>query len=196
MNKGSQTKASILEAATALASQQGLGGLSIGVLAKDLGLSKSGLFGHFGSKNALLMAVTEAASQRFVTVVIRPAIKEVAGRPRIERLFENWLDWSESREFPGGCPIMAATLELDDQPGPLRDYLLSQQKKWLETIAQAAGIAVTAGDFTPDVDCDQFAFEFNSIGFGYHFSQRFLQDKLARTKARTALQSLLNRSAG
>ncbi len=196
MNKGSQTKATILEAATDLASQQGLGGLSIGVLAKNLGLSKSGLFGHFGSKDALLMAVTEAASQRFIAVVIRPAITELAGRPRLEKLFENWLDWSESREFPGGCPIMAATLELDDQPGPLRDYLLSQQNKWLETIAQAAGIAVTTGHFTQDVDCDQFAFEFNSIGFGYHFSQRFLRDTQARKKARTALQSLLNRSAG
>lgn len=191
MNKGRQTKATILQAATDLASKDGLGGLSIGVLAKNLGLSKSGLFGHFGSKDALLMAVTEAASQRFVAVVIRPAIMEPAGRPRLEKLFENWLDWSESREFPGGCPIMAATLELDDQPGPLRDYLVAQQNKWLETIAQAAGIAITNGHFAQELDCDQFAFEFNAIGFGYHFSQRFLRDARARHKARTALQSLL-----
>lgn len=196
MNKGDQTRAAILEAATDLASQQGLGGLSIGGLATTLGLSKSGLFGHFGSKDALLMAVTEAASQRFIAVVIRPAIAEPAGRPRIEKLFENWLDWSESREFPGGCPIMAATLELDDRPGPIRDYLLSQQNKWLDTIAQAAEIAMTNGHFAQDVDCDQFAFEFNSIGFGYHFSQRFLRDTQARQKARTALRFLLTRSAG
>lgn len=195
MNKGRQTKAMILETATNLASQEGLGGLSIGLLAKRLGLSKSGLFAHFGSKDALLMAVTEAASRRFVEVVIRPAIAQPSGRPRLEALFENWLDWSESREFPGGCPIMAATLELDDQPGPLRDYLLSQQQKWLATISQAAVIAVGEGHFGENTAQEQFAFEFNAIGFGYHFAERFLRDPHARRKAMTAFHSLLEKAA-
>ena len=195
MNKGNQTRATILAAATNLASKDGLGGLSIGGLAKDLGLSKSGLFGHFGSKDALLMAVTEAASERFMELVMRPAFKAPAGRPRLEKLFENWLDWSESREFPGGCPIMAATLELDDQPGPLRDYLLTQQQKWLDTIAQAARIAISTGHMEDELDCEQFAFEFNSIGFGYHFAQRFLRDQGARRKARTAFNALLRNAA-
>lgn len=195
MNKGRQTKAMILETATNLASKEGLGGLSIGVLAKRLGLSKSGLFAHFGSKDALLMAVTEAASRRFVEVVIRPAIAQPPGRPRLEVLFENWLDWSKSREFPGGCPIMAATLELDDQPGPLRDYLLSQQQRWLATVAQAAEIAVREGHFGEDTEQEQFAFEFNAIGFGYHFSERFLRDPDARRKAMTAFHSLLEKAA-
>ncbi len=195
MNKGEQTKATILEAATNIASKEGLGGLSIGTLAKKLGLSKSGLFAHFGSKDALLMAVTEAASQRFIAVVIRPAFQEPAGRPRLERLFENWLDWSESREFPGGCPIMAATLELDDRPGPLRDYLLSQQRKWLGTIGQAAKIAIGMGHLAESSDSEQFAFEFNAIGFGYHFSNRFLREPHARQQARTAFQSLLARNS-
>ncbi len=141
------------------------------------------------------MAVTEAASERFVELVMRPAFKEPAGRPRLERLFENWLDWSESREFPGGCPIMAATLELDDQPGPLRDYLLSQQQRWLDTIAQAARISISVGHMDEAVDCEQVAFEFNAIGFGYHFSQRFLRDSSARQKARTAFRTLLQNCA-
>lgn len=195
MNKGDETRAAIVAAATDLASKEGLGGLRIGVLAKDMGLSKSGLFGHFGSKDALLMAVTEAASQRFIDLVIRPAFKKPSGVPRLEALFENWLDWSESREFSGGCPIMAATLELDDRPGPLRDYLQGQQQTWLNTIAQAAQIAISVGHLREEVDTAQFAFEFNSIGFGYHFAHRFLQDGGARQKARTALNSLLRTAA-
>lgn len=195
MAKGEETRAAILAAATDLASKEGLAGLRIGGLAKDLGLSKSGLFGHFGSKDALLMAVTEAASERFVDLVIRPAFKKPAGRPRLEALFENWLDWSESREFSGGCPIMAATLELDDQPGPLRDYLQGQQQTWLNTIAQAAKIAISAGHLRDDIDCAQIAFEFNSIGFGYHFANRFLRDRDARRRARTAFDTLLSNAA-
>ncbi len=195
MAKGDETRAAILAAATDLASKEGLAGLRIGSLAKDLGLSKSGLFGHFGSKDALLMAVTKAASERFVQVVIRTAFKRPAGRPRLEALFENWLDWSESREFSGGCPIMAATLELDDQPGPLRDYLQNQQQTWLNTIAQAAQIAIATGHLRSNLDCAQFAFEFNAIGFGYHFANRFLRDRDARRKARTAFATLLSNAA-
>ncbi len=195
MNKGEQTKATILEAAINLASKDGLEALSIGALARELGLSKSGLFGHFGSKDALLMAVTEAVSKRFTATVIQPAFKAPAGSPRLEKLFENWLDWAQSREFPGGCPIMAATLELDDRPGPLRDNLLAQQRRWLTIIAQAAEIAKSAGHFSARTDCEQFAFEFNSIGFGYHFSQRFLRDSRSRELAGTAFQSLLLKSA-
>ncbi len=195
MSKGDQTRFAILAAATDLVSKEGLSGLRIGGLAKELGLSKSGLFGHFGSKDALLMAVTKAASDRFVDSVIRPAFKKPAGRPRVEALFGNWLDWSESREFSGGCPIMAATLELDDKPGPLRDFVLKQQQSWLSTIAQAAQIAINAGHLRGDLDTAQFAFEFNSIGFGYHFSQRFLHDPDARGKARRAFAALLHNAA-
>ena len=119
MTKGEETRAAIVEVGLATASKVGLGALSLGELAKEVGLSKSGLFAHFDSKENLQLAVVRRAIERFVEVVIAPALAEPRGEPRVRALFYNWFHWSRSSELPGGCFFIAASSELDDQPGLL-----------------------------------------------------------------------------
>ncbi len=116
--KGAITRQAVLERATQLASRVGLGGLTIGSLADELELSKSGLFGHFRSKEALQIQILDHAAARFVESVVRPALREPRGEPRMRALFERWLDWGRSSPMPGGCLFVAAATELDDRPGP------------------------------------------------------------------------------
>src|SRR5712691_7251134 len=120
MRKGANTRHAILTHATGLASQVGLTGLTIGALADHLRLSKSGLFAHFRSKEALQIQVLEHAAASFVEAVVRPALPLPRGEPRMRALFERWLEWDQSGALPGGCVFVAAATELDDRPGPVR----------------------------------------------------------------------------
>src|SRR5688572_27760940 len=135
MEKGARTKSAILDRATGLASQVGLTGLTIGVLADELRLSKSGLFAHFRSKETLQIDVLNHAADRFREVVVRPALQEPRGAPRIRALFERWLAWGRDSALPGGCVFVAATAELDDRPGPVRERLVELQRDWVKTLA-------------------------------------------------------------
>lgn len=171
-----------------LATINGVSGLSIGRLAEETGLSKSGLFAHFGSKEALEVAVVEEASRQFVQDVLVPALHEPRGEPRLRALFDNWLAWGDR---PGGCFFVAASAELDDRPGPPRDALVRSQKDWVDELAKAARIAVTEGHFRADLDADQFAFELYSIMLGAHLFQNFLRDRKARTRTIDAFERLL-----
>ena len=121
MGKGDETRQTILDEALALCSQVGVSGLSIGSLADKAGMSKSGVFAHFGSKEELQIAVMRESQQRFVDIVVRPALKAPRGIARLRAIFTNWLDWTERARLPGGCPMNAAANEFDDQPGPVRD---------------------------------------------------------------------------
>ncbi|HXI20661.1 MAG TPA: hypothetical protein VNH46_06230, partial [Gemmatimonadales bacterium] len=121
MSKGLETRDTILHHATQLASKVGLCGLTIGTLAEDLALSKSGLFAHIGSKEQLQILVLERAAHDFIEAVVRPALREPRGEPRIRALFERWLAWDRDGLLPGGCVFVAAASELDDRPGPVRD---------------------------------------------------------------------------
>jgi AcrR family transcriptional regulator len=192
MKKGDQTRMAIIEQALNRASLVGLGGISIGGLAADLQMSKSGLFAHFGSKEALQESVLSEVVDRFVAKVIRPALKESTGVRRIQTLMESWLGWSEAKKFPGGCPLMAASIEFDDQPGPLRDYVAKQQADWLGLIEKCAARAVSEGDFSDSLDLAQFAFEFNAIGLGFNYAQRLHNDVRATQYARTAFDRLIS----
>src|SRR4051812_33343447 len=125
MSKGFGTRDRILDQAVRIASLEGLEGVTGGELAGGLGLSKSGLFAHFGSKDSLLVQVLETASARFLELVLRPALKAPRGEPRVIALFERWLIWAEPTNLPGGCIFVAAAVELDDHPGPLRDVLVT-----------------------------------------------------------------------
>ena len=127
MGKGDQTRDAILERAVRLASQVGLEGLTIGRLAGALDLSKSGLFAHFASKETLQVQTLERAAERFVEVVLRPALAEPRGEPRLRALFERWLRWPQEVSQPGGCIFVQAAVELDDRPGPARDRLVALQ---------------------------------------------------------------------
>jgi AcrR family transcriptional regulator len=194
MGKGEQTRTSILEQAVAMASIHGLDGLSIGRLAARTGMSKSGLFGHFGSKDALQRAVLETAIEDFKVRVIAPALRERTGEARLRRLFSGWLDWAIADEKTGGCPLMSASIELDDQPGPLRDYLVAQQVEWLDCIRRMTQKAVSEGKFRAGLDTRQLAFEFQSIGLGFNFAFRLLDDPQAPARARAAFDSLIQKA--
>ena len=194
MTKGSDTRTVILEHAMATASRIGFDGLSIGRLAREVGLSKSGLYAHFGSKEDLQRSVLSAGVDQFVATVIAPALRVARGEPRVRSLFEGWLLWPERSDLPGGCLFLALSHELDDQPGPLRDQFVEYQKDWLETIAQAARIAVQEGHFRDDLDAEQFAFEFQSIALSFHYFGRLIRDELALQRAQTMFEELLSRA--
>ena len=138
MSKGAATKDRIIESALRTASVEGLEGISLGRLAADVGMSKSGLFAHFASKEELQIDVLEAASARFAEIVVKPAMQEPRGEPRVRSLFEHWLVWERHESLPGGCIFMHAAAELDDRPGPARDALVRWQRQWLDVLAKAA----------------------------------------------------------
>ena len=194
MRKGEQTREAILLHALRLATQIGFEGLTIGRLADDLKLSKSGLFAHFKSKENLQLEVLRMASRRFIDEVIKPALTAPRGERRVRALFDRWLAWEASPSLPGGCPFMAASMELDDRPGPARDLLVKSQKDWLETIAHTAGTAIQEGDFDADLDTEQFAHEVNGIGLAYTHASRLLKDPRARARADLAFEALVVRA--
>jgi len=193
MMKGRETKETILNAALGFARLHGLEGLSIGRLAKGVGLSKSGLFAHFNSKETLQLNVLQRGVEEFLEAVVRPAIKEPRGEPRLRALLDRWLRWAagDSSRGKGGCLFLGAAVELDDQPGALRDYLVNSQRQWISTLARAVTIAQTAGDISPDVDTEQMAFEIYSIMMAFHLYHRLLRDPDASMRARKAFDKLL-----
>lgn len=191
-SKGEKTRRQILEAALNVASKEGLAGLTIGELAKSVGMSKSGLFAHFRTKDALELAVLEAAVERFVSVVIQPAFQKPRGEPRILALVENWvkfLDGSDS--LPGGSILISASVELDDRPGPARDFVQKAQRDLITNIEKSARIAVDAGHFRKDLDCDQFAWSLYSFVLGYHHFSRMLNDPKAEWHFMQSVRGLL-----
>jgi AcrR family transcriptional regulator len=188
VTKGEETRQAILTRAFEIAKMVGLSGLTIGRLAEDTGLSKSGLFAHFGSKEALEVAVVEEAARQFVEFVVTPALRRPRGEPRVRALFERWMQWGQR---PGGCFFVAAIAELDDRPGPPRDALVQACKDWLDTLATAARIALAEGHFRPDVEPDQFAFDVYSIMLGFHAYQKFLRAPASLERARDSLERLL-----
>lgn len=191
MTKGDETRSAVLGSALSLASSVGLEGLTIGKLAEHVGMSKSGLFAHFSSKENLQVAVLEEAIARFVTLVVSPALKQPRGEPRVRALFENWLAWSRADFLPGGCIFVVAGVELDDRPGPARDRLMASLKDWVDAIAHAARIAVEEKHFRADLDCDQLAHETFSIAYGYHFLRTVFAPADAERRTQTAFERLL-----
>ena len=191
MLKGARTKSAILDHATGLASQVGLTGLTIGVLADDLSLSKSGLFAHFHSKEALQIDVLNHAAGRFRETVVRPALQEPRGAPRMQALFERWFAWAQDAALPGGCVFVAATAELDDRPGPVRERLVELQRDWVVTLATSFRKGIEAGLFRADVDPAYFAQDMYGIMLSYHLHTRLLGDAGAEARARRAFARLL-----
>ncbi len=192
MRKGEATRERILEGAMALASRVGFEALSIGGLASELGLSKSGLFAHFGSKEELQLRTLEAAFARFEIEVFHPAITRPRGEPRLRAIFENWLLWDDRKAWPGGCLLTAAAVEYDDRTGPVRDMTVDAQTRLLEGIARAARIALEVGHFREDADPNQFAYEMYGIVLAHQFVQRVRRDPKADDRARAAFEHLLD----
>lgn len=183
----------ILDEALQVTSRDGFGGLSVGSLAERTGMSKSGLFAHFGSMDQLQLQVLGRAQQRFVDCVVRPSLATPRGERRVRAVFDNWLHWA-SDVMPGGCIFVGAAVELDERPGELRDSLVGAERDWLELLATVAGTAVAEGDFASDLDAEQFAFEVHGIMLGYHHASRLMRDPQALTRTRRAFDALIERA--
>jgi AcrR family transcriptional regulator len=189
--KGAETRQRVVERALALASRFGIEGLSLGELAQSLELSKSGLFAHFRSKEALQIAVLEMAAERFRQTVVVHALRKPRGEPRIRELFERWLSWGEACSLDGGCIFVAASAELDDRPGPVREALVQTQRDLQATLAHAARIAIDEHHFRPDVDPEEFAFELYALVLGYAHAARLMRDPAAPKHVRAAFERLI-----
>lgn len=191
-SKGEATRSRIIARALELAGHVGLESLSIGDLARELGLSKSGLFAHFRSKERLLLDVLEVAAEHFNARIFRPAVLAPRGEARLVALFEHWVKQIHSRELPGGgCVFMAGAFEWDDRQGPVRERVVGHFKTLHATLARAARISVEEGQFRRDLDLDQFANELHAILLKYHLEARLLRNRKALTHARRAFERLL-----
>ncbi len=193
VTKGNATRAAVLDRALNLASELGLEGLTIGVLAEKVGLSKSGLYAHFASKEQLQVDVLDTAKQRFVAKVIEPALAQPRGLPRVEKLFERWLEWDDN-ELDGGCPWISASSEYDDRPGPVRDVLVEHMESILAFVARAASIAKDEGHFRAELDAEQFAYDYWGIVLAHHHYRRLLAAPKTRARSQTAITDLIARS--
>lgn len=190
MSKGEATRQVVLDRAVEVASRLGLSGLTIGSLANEVELSKSGLFGHFRSKEALQLQVLAYARQSFTEQVVHPAVAAPRGEPRLRKLFECWV--VVGRESAPGCLFVSAATEFDDQPGPVRDQLLRDNRDLMESIAQMFRTGVSEGQFKPDADPEQFAFELHSVMLGLFHFYRLMGDPLAEQRARRAFDKLID----
>ena len=193
--KGEQTRAAILDEALKIASKLGLEGLTIGSLADATGMSKSGLFAHFGSREDLQLAVLEHAAQRYGEMVFVPVLKIDRGLPRLRALFERWLDWALESGLPGGCIMISAAAEYDDRPGPIRDAVIANQHRGNAITQKAVRLAIEEGHLLPDTDPEQISFEMLGIVLASHNHRRLLGDKEARKRALTAFDQLISRHA-
>jgi AcrR family transcriptional regulator len=194
-SKGEQTRAAILDAALQIASKLGLEGLTIGSLAEATGMSKSGLFAHFGSREDLQLAVLEHAAQLYGKRVFLPALKIERGLPRLRALFSQWIEWTLSSGLPGGCIMIAAAAEYDDRPGPIRDAVIANQNRGRAISEKAVRLAIEEGHLRADTDPEQIAFEMLAIVLASHNYRRLLGDREARKRALTAFDELVGRHA-
>lgn len=183
LHKGQQTRAAILDAALGMASHMGLEGLSIGALAEVTGMSKSGVFAHFGSREELQISVIREYHARFEEEVFFPAIQEQRGLPRLAALFERWIR-RVSMELDSGCIYISGAVEFDDRPGPVRDALVSMVRAWHSALERAIRQAIEAGHLRADTDPLQMLFEVHGLILALHHDARFLRNPGVLDRAR------------
>jgi AcrR family transcriptional regulator len=189
LSKGEETRAVILEAAVQHAGVHGFDALTIGLLAEQTGLSKSGLFAHFGSKEELQMATLDEAVRRYNEVAFIPALKAPRGLRRLSVVFDNWLQWIE-RSGLKACPMIAANTEFDDRPGPMRDAVVEHMQRMHDQIMRGVQMAIDTGEFAADTDPEQFAFELFGIISSCYRSRNLFEDAKANERARKAFDRL------
>lgn len=190
--KGERTRQSILERAVDVASLEGLEGLTIGRLAQELEMSKSGLFAHFGSKEELQLATVEAASERYIREIFTPALRQPRGFPRLLAICESWLSYIRRGVFPGGCFFAAASFEFDSRPGAVQNRVRELMDDWIGALERAIRMARDEGHIRKDVDPAQLAFELNALFFGANFSFYLRNDKQAIERAQRAVEARLD----
>jgi AcrR family transcriptional regulator len=188
---GSSTRERILDSGTNLLSKSGLGGVTVGTLAELTGMSKSGLFAHFGSKDELQICLLDRTAEIAAACVIGPAMAAPQGLPRLKALVRNWLGWTKRAGLEGGCPVAAGLFELDDTASPVRDRLLQMEKSWRDLLGQHVRAAMDVGHLRKDLDVEQFVWELCGIYLSHHASMRFVRDTRADERAARAFDALL-----
>jgi AcrR family transcriptional regulator len=189
--RGLRTREAILASAVNIASVHGLEGLTVGSLATQLRMSKSGLFAHFGSKEDLQLATIEVARQIFIDKVTRPAIAAPKGLPRLWGLINQWLVLVEKRVFSGGCFFSAASFEFDSKRGVVHDRIAAIMREWMDVLTRAVEQAQKAGHIGAKVNPTRLAFEIHGVAMGAHWAHQLLDDKQAYSRARaTVLEKL------
>ena len=184
----------ILERGLDLVSQVGLSGVTLGVLASDVGMSKSGLFAHFRSKEDIQLALLQRMAAIANQLVVAPAMAKPPGLSRLITLVENWLGWTTKAGLRGGCPVAAALFELDDVEGEIRAEVVAMESHWRKLLGQLTAEAVALNELNGDLDVDQFVWELCGIYLSHHASSRFLKDPHANRRALVAFRELLQRS--
>lgn len=185
------TLTAILDAAISMAAEEGLESLTIGEVAKRLGLSKSGVFSRVGSREALQIAVIEEYDRRFLQDVFVPAMREPRGLPRLNAIMRLWLSRARDVEIRQGCIYCAGAFEFDDRDGPLRDKLLEGIMGWRTALKRCAIQAIDAGHLRPDIDADQLVFEMDGLFVALMRDARFLRDPRAADRAWIAYERMI-----
>lgn len=194
-SKGEQTRAAILDTAVDIASIEGLEGLTIGRLATTMSMSKSGLFGHFGSKEELQLATVAAAREIFIEEVIAPALQVPRGLHRLWTLCDGWLNYIEREVFRGGCFFMSVSMEFDHRPGPVKDAIVDNMREWLNYLTVATQMAQVQGEIPDSVDSAQLVFELHGLYMGANWEYQLFNDKMIGLRARRAILTRLYAAA-
>lgn len=190
--RGNRTRESILQAAADIASVEGLEGLTIGRLAAALGISKSGLFAHFGSKEELQLATIEAARRRFVEHVVKPSRHLPRGRARLEALLNDWLAYYREQVFQGGCFFYTVKAEFDSRPAsPVREVVTEDARQFIGFLTREVAKAQEAGELDPGVEAAQIAFELDALGAAAHQHYQLMDDPAVFDRAAKAIESRL-----
>lgn len=191
MKKASLTRQRILQEGLAVASLAGFEGLTFGDLAERTQLSKSGLFAHFRSRDDLQAQILEEAQVVFQQSVIEPALQAPQGLPRLRSLFSLWVGWAPRSGLPGGCPFVAAAVEVDDREGQLRDHVEQGQLRWFDLFTSIVKETIACGQLSRHTDPHQFTWEAFGIYLVYHFTSRLMRDQHAEKRAHKAFERLL-----
>jgi len=190
MRKGEQTRAAILDVALELASRNGLEGLTIGLLADRMSMSKSGVFAHFGSREDLQLEVVKLYHHRFEQEVFFPSIKEARGLPRLVAMYTRWVK-RVSVEIASGCIYISGAVEYDDREGPIREELVSMVRAWQGALLRSVQQAVEIGHLRRDLEPEQLVFEMHGLILALHHDARFLRNPGAVERARAAFERLV-----
>jgi AcrR family transcriptional regulator len=192
MSKGAATRELILSRALEIADAKGLDALTIGTLADAAGMSKSGVFAHFGSREELQLAVLDAAARGFTDEVFVPAVRERRGLPRLRAILEGWKRRTLRYGASSACPVGAAAIEFDDRPGPIRDRVFSHLIHLRKEIARAVAMAVQQGHVRPDTDPDQIAFEIHGLVLAFQFEVKLFGTERAVPRVEAAITRMLD----
>ncbi|WP_428697773.1 TetR/AcrR family transcriptional regulator [Stappia sp.] len=192
--KSSETKQKLLTIGLDQVSVRGLSGVTLGQLASASGLSKSGLFAHFKSKEQLQIELLEEMARTADRTVVVPAMREATGLPRLKALVDLWFGWPHRAGLEGGCPAAAALFELDDIDTVVREHVCKLEAQWRLLLLQIVRDAVAEKHLSAETDVEQFVWELGGIYLAHHASSRFLRDNEADTRARQAFDALLARN--